>query len=372
MSRFPSRSAYVLSLVVVVGIGLLMADSGANHRVSTTSFGSSGGNVLDRSNAFCCSGTLGALVTKNNTNYILSNNHVLARSGTGQAGEDISQPGAIDVGCNLNNTRIVADLSEAPPLGGASNVDAAIAAIRGNEMDLNGNIVDLGQPSQNTTAPAVGMAVVKSGRTTGCTSASIQSINTSVSVQYQAGCGKGKKFTVSYTNQIVIGSSSFSAGGDSGSAILASASARPVGLLYAGSSTTTIANRANDVTAALGVSFVGGNDRSVACPSSGSGGGGGGGRPPRGGPNAPDIDRATAAKELHARRLMANPAVMAVGVGANPDNENEAVINIYVEQGRAYGRIPEFLNGVRTHVIATDRIRAFGWNEKEPGSCSAK
>ena len=370
MSRFPSRSVLVMTLVAVVGVGLLMADGGANHQVSTTSFGSSGGNALDRSNAFCCSGTLGALVTKGGTNYVLSNNHVLGRSGVGAVGEDITQPGAIDVGCNLNNTRVVADLSETAPLGGANGVDAAIAQLRSGQMDANGSIVDLGQPSQTIAAPAVGAAVVKSGRTTGCTAANIQSINTSVSVQYQQGCGKGKKFTVSYTNQIVIGSSSFSAGGDSGSLIMTSANAQPVGLLFAGSSTTTIANRASEVASRLGVTFVGGGNHSASCPS--GGGGGGGGPKPRGGPNASEIDRATAAKELHVRRLMANPAIMAVGVGANPDNEDEAVINIYVEQGRAYGRIPEFLNGVRTNVIATDKIRAFGWNEKQPGSCSAK
>jgi hypothetical protein len=37
-----------------------------------------------------------------------------------------------------------------------------------------------------------------------------------VNVQYQRGCGQGKKFTVAYTNQVVIQSSNFSAGGDSG------------------------------------------------------------------------------------------------------------------------------------------------------------
>ena len=43
------------------------------------SLGTSGGNVNDISHAFCCSGTLGSLVTKGGTQYILSNNHVLAR-----------------------------------------------------------------------------------------------------------------------------------------------------------------------------------------------------------------------------------------------------------------------------------------------------
>jgi len=54
-----------------------LADGGANHQVRNQHFGVSGGNVNDHSNAFCCSGTLGSLVTINGTKYILSNNHVL-------------------------------------------------------------------------------------------------------------------------------------------------------------------------------------------------------------------------------------------------------------------------------------------------------
>jgi hypothetical protein len=68
-----------------------LADGGANHRVRNLNFGVSGGNVLDRSSSFCCSGTLGALITDGSNQYILSNNHVLGRSGAAVAGEDVSQ-----------------------------------------------------------------------------------------------------------------------------------------------------------------------------------------------------------------------------------------------------------------------------------------
>ena len=90
----------------------------------------------------------------------------------------------------------------------------------------------------------VGLSVAKSGRTTGFTTGSITSINTSVSVQYTASCGGGgKKTTVTFTNQIVITPGTFSAGGDSGSLIVTNnASHNPVGLLFAGSSSATIAN----------------------------------------------------------------------------------------------------------------------------------
>ena len=56
--------------------------------------GISGGNILDSTFffglQFCCSGTLGALVEKNGTLYVLSNNHVLARVNRGEVGEPIS------------------------------------------------------------------------------------------------------------------------------------------------------------------------------------------------------------------------------------------------------------------------------------------
>src|SRR5215213_11783212 len=75
------------------------ADGGANHQKRNTNFGVSGGNVNDISRRYCCSGTLGALITDGTTQYILSNNHVLARGDQAVAGEDVSQPGLIDNGC---------------------------------------------------------------------------------------------------------------------------------------------------------------------------------------------------------------------------------------------------------------------------------
>ncbi|MCI0349975.1 MAG: S1 family peptidase [Acidobacteriales bacterium] len=352
----------ILLFVVLGCTSFLFADDNRLKQNLPVKLGTSGGNVNDRSNAFCCSGTLGALVTKGGTNYILSNNHVLARSGQAVAGEDVSQPGAIDVGCNIANTSIVADLSEAQPLG--SNVDAALAQVRSGAVDSTGAILHVGVPASTIGTPAVGMPVAKSGRTTFLTCASIGSVNTSVSVRYQQGCGKGKKFTVNYTNQVVINSSSFSAGGDSGSLIVNSNTAQPVALLYAGSSSTTIGNPATEVAQKLGVSFVGGPQHSVSCTGAAAAA-----------VALPDheVDRARNVKERYAPGLMRDDAIQGVGVGAHPENPGEAAIVIYVEEGRAHGRIPSLIEGVRTVVIRTDRFRAYGWNEKEqPNSCSAK
>ncbi|HEU4836451.1 MAG TPA: hypothetical protein VFS90_18620, partial [Pyrinomonadaceae bacterium] len=218
---FRLKTLLVLALVATLTLfsSLLtpgLADGGANHRVRNQHFGVSGGNVNDITTRFCCSGTLGALITAGGVQYVLSNNHVLARGDQAVAGEDVSQPGLIDSNCNVST--VVADFTGAAPLG--SNVDAAVAQLRSGTMDSSGFIEDIGVPSSTIVNPSVGLSVAKSGRTTGFTTGTIGSINTSVNVQYQRNCGSGKKFTVSYTNQVVINSSTFSAGGDSGSLIV--------------------------------------------------------------------------------------------------------------------------------------------------------
>src|SRR6185503_3293395 len=262
-SLFNRYAVLTLAVCILTIAPSLYADGGANHQDPNPNFGVSGGNVNDITSRFCCSGTLGALVKSGTTNYILSNNHVLARGDQAVAGEDISQPGRIDNNCQL--PPIVADFTTAPVLG--SNVDAAIAELRSGAMNTAGTIEDIGTISSVVKAPSVGLSVAKSGRTTGLTTGTIGSINTSVNVQYQKNCGSGKKFIVSYTNQVVINSSTFSAGGDSGSLIVSNNSPscrQPVALLFAGSSTTTIGNLIgevlSDLTTALGssVSFVGG------------------------------------------------------------------------------------------------------------------
>jgi Peptidase family S64 len=352
-----------------------LADGGANHQVRNQHFGVSGGNVNDHSSAFCCSGTLGSLVKIGTTQYVLSNNHVLGRSGAAAAGEDISQPGLIDNGCRV--ATLVADFTAAAPLG-SSNVDAAIAQLRPGTMDSSGFIEDIGVPSSTTVNPSVGMSVAKSGRTTGFTTGTVSSINTSVSVQYQQGCNQGKKFTVSYTNQVVINSSTFSAGGDSGSLIVTNnASHNPVALLFAGSSTTTIGNPINEVltklSAALGntVTFNG-------VVSTGGGGGhrattqddgemGSGGRQPFTPgiqslmPQLPQqaIDRATAVLENHRANLMFQPAVMGVGVGASGRADGEAAIVVYVNKDAGNAPfLPDSIEGIPVTVILTDQFIA--------------
>src|SRR5262245_29034402 len=154
-----SRFAFLAFAISLLMIGSsLHADGGANHQVQNPHFGVSGGNVNDITRRFCCSGTLGSLVQSGATQYILSNNHILARSDQAAAGEDISQPGLIDNNCQL--PPIVADFTVASALG--TNVDAALAELRPGTMDPAGTIEDVGVINATVMAPSVGLSVAKS------------------------------------------------------------------------------------------------------------------------------------------------------------------------------------------------------------------
>ena len=368
MFRLKTAMVFALVATLLLFSSLLtpgLADGGPNHRVRNQHFGVSGGNVNDASRRFCCSGTLGALITDGSTQYILSNNHVLALSDQAVAGEDVSQPGLIDANCSI--ATVVGDFTGAAPLG--SNVDAAVAQLRPGTMDSTGFIEDIGVPSSSIVNPSVGLGVAKSGRTTGFTTGTVSSINTSVSVQYQASCGQGKKFTVSYTNQVVINSSTFSAGGDSGSLIVTNNSSHnPVALLYAGSSTSTIGNPIGEVLTRLG--------NALGRTFSFGGGGGGSDPKPKGrqtGEREPFVpgleglmpqlpqqaaDRASAVLDVHRANLMFQPGVIGAGIGTGR-TDNEAAIVIYVNKDAgARPVLPADIEGIPVTVVLTDQFIA--------------
>ena len=227
-------------------------------------------NDFSRGGAFCSSGTLGALVTDGVTQFILSNNHVLARENKATLGEDIIQPGLVDTNCRAAATDVVADLPKFITLqfkrGSTNTVDAAIAATRAGTVQTDGSILGIGTVSNLTATASVGCAVQKVGRTTGQTTGSVSGTNATVNVRYSGG-------TATFTNQILVTPGTFSGGGDSGSLIVRDGTnPRPVGLLFAGSSSYTIANPIDAVKTALGVSMVGSGDGSTGdCPGSTAG-----------------------------------------------------------------------------------------------------
>ncbi len=386
-ASFPSPNVFMVTASASGASGsanLTVVYPNDNHtsQVIPIKLGTSGGNSTDISGSFCCSGTLGSLVSRGGTFFILSNNHVLDKSDTGMPGQTITQPGLVDTSPTcVGPTTTVATLTQAAPLKPAngtngpapSNVDAAIAAIvtiPAAAVDTTGAILDLGPagassiasapPSSTPAVPATVLGsnegVAKSGRSTGLTCSTLSSISTNVSVTYKASCNGATSFTSTFSNQVVINGGNFSAAGDSGSLVVTSDTARPLGLLFAGNSTSTTANPIQAVitafTNASGTpSIVGGPDHAVSCQPTASASS----ATLVAGANSAmlsveELRRATAIKEAHATELMKDPAVAGVGVGVSADNPKEAALVIYTS-GATMQRIPPQIEGVRTKVI---------------------
>jgi hypothetical protein len=258
----------------VVETGVIRAFQAPTGRFRPAPGGVSVGHVA------ITAGTLGCWATKNGRKVILSNNHVLANSNDAEIGDPILQPGPFDggsfpqdhianltqfvpisfegepsecpfanavisvfnLGCEIinSNTRYRAAKVQA-----ADNlVDAAIATPL-NAADVQDEILNIGS-IQGTAQGELGMAIKKSGRTTGFTTGEILQVDVTADVQY--GGGRIARFT----DQLLAGA--MSQGGDSGSAVLNDNNGL-IGLLFAGSDTTTIINRIEHVFSALGVSL---------------------------------------------------------------------------------------------------------------------
>lgn len=207
-------------------------------------------------------GTLGARVTDGGKVFILSNNHVLANGNAANAGDPTLQPGAYDGGIDPQD--IIGTLYDFEPIkfnGGINTMDAAISWVT-DPNDVSGSSPEpadggYGAPGTATltatlTSPA--MQVQKYGRTTGHTLGEVTETNVTVSVCYETQGPFRCKKAATFAGQIGISDGSFSAGGDSGSLIVtADANKNLVGLLFAGSSTRTIANPIGPVLTRFGV-----------------------------------------------------------------------------------------------------------------------
>ena len=347
--------------------------------------GTSGSNVnsVAAGATACCVGTLGALMNRSGTLFVLSNQHVLTNGGAGTVGDAINQPGPAACFAGPN---VVANFSEGfvEPLSGTTgpatdNVDAALAQVAAGQVDTTGSILDLGvggansiasAPPSSTTAPeSVGLNIAKSGRTTGLTCSTVSSILTTVTVDYDSTCGGPVGFSSTFTNQIIVDNTggSFASPGDSGALIVTRDQARPVGLLFAGTSTTAVANPIRDVISAFTIQsvpkqipgIVGGADHAVSCAPAAT--------VPSGNPNGTfstlvpalakvaklstaeqkRVDRARQAQEL---LLTLDPMVNSVAVAASEDAPGEGALEIHVS-GATQNPIPPLINGVRTKVI---------------------
>jgi hypothetical protein len=125
-----------------------------------------------------------------------------------------------------------------------NRVDCAIGMPL-DSKDIGESIINIG-PIQGQVRGELGMAIKKQGRTTDYTESEIIQTDVTVSVSYGGG-----KIGI-FEDQLMAGA--MSAGGDSGSAVLSSDD-YITGLLFAGSDSTTIINRIENVFSALKISI---------------------------------------------------------------------------------------------------------------------
>ena len=237
--RVPAEIDGIKTRTLVTGHVIPYARPGGG----TLQMGNSTGNDNE-----CASGTLGAVVVKGGADYFLSNNHVFARENAASTGERIDAPGRYDGKPRCAQTPQIGTLAAYQRInfGGSNTVDCAIAQ---PSSGLSYSAVSAGgyTPSQTTVSPSVGLAVKKTGRTSGLTHDNIQAVNVTITVGYQAG-------TATFTGQIQTGGS-FIRSGDSGSLMVTETGNNPVGLCFAGSSQASFSNPIGPVLQALGVSM---------------------------------------------------------------------------------------------------------------------
>ncbi len=311
---------------------------------------------------FIYAGTAGLLVrslAQPNTKFILSNNHVLGTKGPGlcpnqatPGGTITLQPGTLDIGSDPgpSATYVAGLVAGFQPLaaGSPNLIDAALSVT--TPALARTTQFGIGEPNPAVGIALPGMAVTKSGRTTGVTNGTVDAINVTINVNYGTGCA-----TYNFIGQTIITPGTFSDGGDSGSAILETATKTPVGLLFAGSTTFTAANQILWAYLTFGV-----------VPEV-----------PAGGASAfnsiADVQQARAAAEskidarlratmaaqhAHQPRLLSLPGVTAVGVGKSG---GDYVIKVYGTGAQAAsirGAMPAQVDGVRVVFAESEQFFA--------------
>ena len=364
---------------------VLLGSSSGNN----SDYDSAGGQLSD-----CCGGTLGALVQDAGGNqYVLSNNHVLARSDQALPGETIIQPGLIDNGCTPfgvgPGTTPVATLTGYPALASSStNVDAAIARVAPGTVDPRGSILELGSRQADGTLgsgqiglsssggkgePAsLGMMVAKSGRTTGLTCAAVSAVDVDVVVDYFTDCAEtSHALTKTFTNQIAISGTSFSDAGDSGAMVVDASNAEPVGLFFSGGTDGNgvehaIASPIGDVMTALDTqvpgtngptsySLVGGADHPVSCLSYDGTRNSAATLPPASTLSQTERERAVASLPL--ARALVNPrsGIARVGITVSKDHPGEAAFALFLDPAQSNAPAPPaVVGGIATVIVESN------------------
>jgi len=359
---------------------ILLGSSGMNGAVN-------GGNA-NQPLLGCSAGTLGALVADNATPpnlYILSNNHVLARTNRAAIGEPVIHTSTAD---NLDNNRRNPPCTTAGTLrvGALSNyrrlsfaigvpnvADVAIARVQivGGQLGVNrqGSIIDILIPSGNPQAPRRTMNVQKSGRTTGTTSGHITAINVLIAVPgYPGGAPPATcpapTCTASFAGVFLIQGDPgvFSEPGDSGSLVVDTArpNANPVGLLFGGNQLTGL-SIASPIQATLNelnkAGTVGGQIKVAFQSASGTAGQSGSDENSM----TPDEMAASEVKAKYSEFLMSLPEVVGHGIGSSSTGSGAPVIQVYLRRAtdQALAAIPASLEGIPVDPVEVGNITLF-------------
>ena len=401
---------YCAAIALVVAAACFGTPAAADTQTRPTVLGVSGSSIepiINNNLAYCYAGTLGSLVTDGPFQYILSNNHVLAKENNPDStvwpnldGHDIVQPGLLDGTCTASGgdlDDVVGYLTNYFPLAFGkgktfpqNTVDAAVAETNANisgigdftsMVEAKGYIKNLGYLSyigylttESSGSVNLGDLVQKTGRTTGHTFGQVSGVNVSIKVSYTSG-------TAYFVNQIEVTGlcgTTFSDAGDSGSLIASlpkGAARAAVGLLFAGGSSSTFANHIDAVLTALGGSLhmvaggsgnsdsnniddVTGNTAVPTCSSSGGTGGGHGKPHVAVDPGA--VTKAAQIADQHSAELFAVSGVLGYGIGA--DDSGHAVIRVYLEHARVPAStqsLPSQIGGIPVQVVITGTIKAY-------------
>lgn len=198
-------------------------------------------------------GTIGARVIDDVGNvYALSNNHVYADENQANIGDGVIQPGSYDGGADPADR--IGTLSDFEPIvfttSANNELDAAIALSSLGDLGNATPPEGYGTPKSETVTASLNQQVQKFGRTTSLTTnGTITGINATINIGYGTG-------TARFVDQIIVETRKprFIQGGDSGSLLVIQGGdddRKPVGLLYAGTSTGKMAI-ANHIDAVLG------------------------------------------------------------------------------------------------------------------------
>jgi hypothetical protein len=193
-------------------------------------------------------GTVSAIVKRDNELFILSASHVLARSGRADPGEHILYPGVSDYGIDPANW--VASLTEAVPFttSGNNTMDAAIAQIEPERLgDIITSVGDASDPLE--TGPINnGMTVVLTGTTSGRSTGQVKAVHFYCTMPYP-GIG-----TVALSDQVHC--DNFTQKGDSGALVLDATTGNAVGMLIGIANGGSIFSPIGPIMERLNITFI--------------------------------------------------------------------------------------------------------------------